>query len=250
MVGLRLIGTFACVLISIPACCGEHSVDTDHKTQSDTAPEYFRARHGYGGGLTQMVDLSKLQGFDAVRTFDGLPKFASKVPGAVGFTAHPDFEKGTRYAHAILWYTKLSSTGDSWALYLFDKTEAQKTPGEARRPAAVAAAEAKVSGKMKAAKDLIAAAGPSGVKLEGADYEEQKVLALAVMRQGGLFQHTGRFGVANCVGCRSVVPGGNPYSCGHGVQGKWHWNCCGATDEISHCQYWELIKAQDDSKQP
>ena len=248
MIRLCVIGVLACVLISIPACVSKQSLVTDHETQSDSVPEHFRASHGYNGGLCEMVDLSELEGFDAVRTIDDLARFASEVPGAVGFTAHPGFENGTRYASAVLWYTNLSSTSSSWALHLFDRTEAQKSPGDAPRAAAVAAAEAKVSGKMKTAKDLIDAGGPGGVKLVG-DSDERKVLALAVMRLGGSFEHTGTFGVANCGWCRSVVSGGNPSRCGHGVQGKEHWNCCGATDKVSHCRYWELIKAQDDRRQ-
>jgi hypothetical protein len=94
---------------------------------------------------------------------------------------------------------------------------------------------------------LIAASGPNGVKLVG-DPDERKVLALAVLRLGGFFDHTGEFAVGRCVGCRSVVSGGNPSSCGLGVQNKKHWNCCGSTNEGGHCEYWKLIKTQDDSK--
>jgi hypothetical protein len=195
-----------------------------------------------------MVYLSELEGFDTVRTIDDLARFASEVPDAIGFTAHPRFEKGMRSADAVLWYTNLSSPRSSWPLYLFDKTEAQKSPGEAPSTVAVAAAEAKVSGKMKEAKELIEASGPSGVKLIG-DYDERKVLALAVMRLGGSFEHTGEFGVTHCHSCRSVVSGGNPSRCGHGIQNKEHWNCCGSTDKVVHCRYWELIKARDDSGQ-
>jgi hypothetical protein len=194
-----------------------------------------------------MVDLGKREGFDAIQTIDDVARFASEVPGAVGFTAHPNFEKGTRYASAVVWYTKLSATGSSWALYLFDKKEAQKNPGDAPRAAAVATAEAKVSGKMNEAKELIAAGGPNGVKLVG-DPDERKVLALAVLRLGGLFEHTGEFAVGRCGGCRSVVSGGNRLSCGLGVQNKKHWNCCGSTNEGGPCEYWKLIKTQDDTK--
>src|SRR5438105_3630344 len=73
-----------------------------------------------------MVDLSKREGFDAIRTLDDVARFASEVPGAVGFTAHPNkFENGPRYASAVVWYTKLSPTESSSFLYLFDKKEAQ-----------------------------------------------------------------------------------------------------------------------------
>jgi hypothetical protein len=194
-----------------------------------------------------MVDLSQREGFDAIRTIDDVARFASEVPGAVGFTAHPDFGNGTRYASAVVWYTKLSPTESSWALYLFDKKEAQKSPGDAPRAAAVAAAEAKVSSKMDEARELIAAGGTNGVKLVG-DPVECKVLALAVLRLGGLFEHTREFAVGRCVECRNVVPGGNPRSCGLDVQNKKHWNCCGSTNEGGYCDYWKLIKTQDDSK--
>lgn len=248
MIRFCVISVLASVLISIPACDKKQNSVADNETQSDSVPEYSRASHGFDGGLTEMVDLSELEGFDTVRTIDDLAQFASKVPGAVGFTAHPHFETGTRYAKAVLWYTNLSSRSSSWALYLFDKSEAQKSPGEAPSSAAAAAAEAKVSGKMKEAKELIEAGGPSGVKLIG-DHDEWKVLALAVIRLGGSFEHTGEFGVAHCLSCRSIVSGGNPSRCGHGVQDKEHWNCCGATDKVVHCRYWELIMAREDSGQ-
>lgn len=205
--------------------------------------DYFRARHGFNGGLEEMVDLSERQGFDAIRTIDDVARFASEVPGAVGFTAHPDFENGTRHASAVVSYTRLSPTQESWVLYLFDKKEAQKNPGDAPRAAALAAAEAKVSSKIDEARELIAAGGTNGVKLVG-----DKVLALAVLRLGGLFGHTGEFAVGRCVGCRSVVSGGNPGSCGLDVQNKKHWNCCGSTNEGGYCDYWKLIKTQDDSR--
>ena len=56
-------------------------------------------------------------------------------------------------------------------LYLFDETEAEKNPGEAPKASTVAAAEAKVSGKLKVAQELIDAGGSDGVKLSG-DYED------------------------------------------------------------------------------
>ena len=109
------------------------------------------------------------------------------------------------------------------------------------------AAEAKVSARVNEAKELIAAGRPNGVKLAG-NHNENKIVALAILRQGGLFEHTGEFTVGRCLACRSVVPGGNPSSCGLGVQGKKHWNCCGSTNEASHCEYWKLLKTQEDSK--
>jgi hypothetical protein len=165
----------------------------------------------------------------------------------MGFTAHPKFENGTRHAWAVVWYTKLSPKKSSLPLYLFNKTEAQKKPGNAPRAEAVAAAEVKVSDKMNEARGLIAAGGPDGVKLVG-DPDERKVLALAVLRLGGLFEHTGEFAVGRCGGCRSVISGGKPSACGVGVQNKKHWNCCGSTAEGGHCVYWKLIKAQDDTQ--
>jgi len=33
-----------------------------------------------------------------------------------------------------------------------------------------------------------------------------------------------------------------------GVLNKKHWNCCGSTNESDQCEYWKLIKTQDDSK--
>jgi hypothetical protein len=181
------------------------------------------------------------KGFDSVRNIDDVAKFAGKVPGAIGFTAHPDFEQGMRYASAILWYTELSSPQNSWPLFLFDETEAKKKPGDKPRSEALAAAEAKVQSKMAMAKELIEASGSRGVKLTG-DPEDQQVLALAIMRLGGSFEHNGEFGTTNCGGCRILVPGGAPFLCGLGVQKKKHWNCCGSTEKKSHCQFWQLIK--------
>jgi len=209
--------------------------------------EYFLASHGFCGGQVEMVDLSKREGFDAIRTIDDVARFASEVPGAVGFTAHPFFENGIRYASAVVWYTKLSPKGLSWSLYLFDKKEAQKNPGDAPLPSAMAAAEAKVSSKMDEARKLVAEGGTNGVKLVGDSYECNHVLALAVLRLGGLFEHMGEFGVGHCRGCRSVVSGGNPEACGLGVQNKKHWNCCGSTKEGGYCDRWKLIKGMDDS---
>lgn len=245
MIRSALIPMSACILVCTADCHLKADSSATQPRTRNQVPEHFRANHGYDGGLREMVDLSKLKGFEAVRTIDDVAKFASEIPGAVGFIVHPHFENGTRYAHAVLWYTKLSSTS-MWALYLFDKKEAQKTPGSAPRAAAVAAAEAKVSGKAKEARALIDAAGPHGVKLVG-DYDERKALAFAVMRLGGSFEHTGQFAVGPCAGCRSCVSGGNPSSCGLGVQNKNHWTCCGSTNEVSQCPYWNRIKAQDDS---
>jgi hypothetical protein len=244
---LTLIGVLACILADTVAgqpVAGSSAAQPGTGTQ---VPKYFRANHGFDGGLVETVDLRKLEGFDDIRTIDQVARFASEVPGAVGFTAHPNFEHGDRYARAVLWYTKLSATGSSWTLYLFDKKEAQKRPGAAPRAGAVAAAEAKVSARMKEARDLIDGGGPNGVKLVG-DYDEQRVLAHAVMRLGGSFVHTGRFAVGPCGSCRSVVPGGNPHSCGLGVQNKKHWTCCGSTNKTGHCQYWKLVNARDGLK--
>ena len=244
---LYIIGLLAGALIAAAGCRRPADASAAQPEMRTRAVEYFRASHGFDGGLQEMVDLSKREGFDAIRTIDDVAGFASEVPGAVGFTVHPNFENGTRYASAVLWYTKLSPTGRSWALYLFDKKEAQKYPGDAPRAAAVAAAEAKVAGKMNEARGLIAAAGPKGVRLVG-DPKERKVLALAVLRLGGVFEHDGGFGVGPCVGCRTVVSGGNPQSCGLGVQNKKHWNCCGSTNQGGYCEYWRLIKTQDGNK--
>ena len=247
MTRLLVIGVLAGILISTAGCRRQSDSAVTQPKTSTRVPNYFRASHGFDGGLQEMVDLSKREGFDTIRTIDDVATFASEVPGAMGFTAHPDFENGTRYASAVVWYTKLSPTKSSWGLYLFDKKEAQKNPGDAPRAAALAVAEAKVSGKMNEARRLIAAGGPNGVKMVG-DFDEQKALALAVLRLGGLFEHTGAFAVGRCGGCRSVVSGGNPGSCGLGVQNKKHWSCCGSTDEGGHCEYWKLIKTQDDTK--
>jgi len=215
--------------------------DTDNSKQ-----EYFRAKHGDGNGLSKMVRLSMRKGFDSVRNIGDVAKFAAKVPGAIGFTAHPHFEQGTRYASAILWYTTLSSPQNSWPFYLFDETEAKKKPGDKPRSEALAAAEAYVQSKMEMAKELIDASGSRGVKLTG----DQQALALAIMRLGGSFEHNGEFGTANfglCGGCRILVPGGTPALCGLGVQKKKHWGCCGSTEKKSHCQFWPLVKAQEGS---
>ncbi|NIS83278.1 MAG: hypothetical protein GTO14_24470 [Anaerolineales bacterium] len=239
---LRLISLVACVLI-VATANGDES-------KGDNGQEYYLADHGCDGGLTEMTDLTKVEGFDKVQTKNDLAKFASKVPGAVGFTAHPQFESGTRYASAVLWYTSLSPSGSSWPLYLFDEAKAKKKPGERPEALAVAAAEAKVTAKSKIAQELIDAGGPNGVKLSGSySYQERKVLALAVMRLEGAFAHPGEFGVGHCGACRSVVAGGNPRRCGLGVRNLNHWNCCGASEDARHCRYWALIKAQDDAEQ-
>ena len=247
MTRFLIVGVLASLLANTAACRGQSDATSNQPEKRNGVPEYFRANHGFGGGLQETVDLRTRKGFEAIQTLDDVARFAAEVPGAVGFSAHPNFEKGTRYARAILWYTKLSRTESSWALYLFDKTEAQKKPGDAPRAAATAAAEAKVSGKLNEARERIAAGGAKGVKLVG-EYQESKFLAMAILRLGGSFEHTGEFTVGRCVGCRSVVPGGNPSSCGLGVQGKTHWNCCGSTNETGHCDYWKVIKAQDESR--
>lgn len=247
MNSLLIIGLLTGLLIGTAGCGRQSDSSVTQPGLRPPAVQYFRANHGFDGGLAEKVDLSKREGFDEIRTLDDVARFASEVPGAVGFTAHPHFETGTRYASAVVSYTRLSPTKSSWVLYLFDKQEAQKNPGDAPRAVAVAAAEAKVSRKMDEARDLIAAGGTNGVKVVGV-LDDSKVLALAVLRLGGLFEHTGEFAVGRCVGCRTVVPGGNPESCGLGVQHKKHWNCCGSTNEGGYCDYWKLIKTQDDSK--
>ena len=164
---LLIIGLLTGILIGAAGCRRQSDSSVTQPEKRTGAVEYFRASHGFSGGLEEMVDLSKREGFDAIRTIDDVARFASEVPGAVGFTAHPDFENGTRYASAVVWYTRLSPTQASWALYLFDKKEALKQPGDAPPAAAVAAAEAKVSSKMDEAGKLIAAGGTNGVKLAG-----------------------------------------------------------------------------------
>ena len=119
-----LISTFGCQL-------GPNNDVTRGTDNSEL--EYFRAKHGDGNGLSKKVPLSVRKGFDSVRNIDDVAKFAAKVPGAIGFTAHPHFEQGTRYASAILWYTTLSSPQNSWPFYLFDETEAKKQPGDKPR---------------------------------------------------------------------------------------------------------------------
>lgn len=214
----------------------------------ENIPRYHLAKHGFNGGFIETVNLTKLKGFDKVLTLRDVAEFASKVPDVIGFIAHPKFESGERYAEAVLWYTKLSPTELSWPLYLLDETEAKKSPGDTPKASAVAAAEAKVSGKLQIARELIAAGGLDGVTLSG-DPEERKILALAVMRLNGFFKHTGEFGAAYCVGCRNVVSGGTPWRCGLGIMNQNHWNCCGASKEVKHCRYWELLKAQKDADQ-
>ena len=242
---LAIITLLVSILISTTGRQLETSSDVTRGTDNSKR-EYFLAKHGFGSGLSEMVDLSMRKGFDSVRNIDDVAKFAAKVPGAIGFTAHPHFEQGMRYASAILWYTELSSPQNSWSLFLFDETEAKKKPGDKPRSEALAAAEAKVHSKMERAKELIEKNGSRGVKLTG-DPEDQQVLALAIMRLGGSFEHNGEFGTTNCVGCRILVSGGAPFLCGLGVQKKKHWGCCGSTEKKSHCQFWQLIKKQNKS---
>jgi hypothetical protein len=242
---LAIITLLVSILISTTGRQLETSSDVTRGTDKSKL-EYFLAMHGFGSGLSEMVDLSMRKGFDSVRNIDDVAKFAAKVPGAIGFTAHPHFEQGMRYASAILWYTELSSPQNSWSLFLFDETEAKKKPGDKPRSEALAAAEAKVHSKMERAKELIEKNGSRGVKLTG-DPEDQQVLALAIMRLGGSFEHNGEFGTKNCGGCRILVPSGAPFLCGLGVQKKKHWGCCGSTEKKSHCQFWQLIKKQNKS---
>ena len=240
---LAIITLLVSILISTTGRQLETSSDVTRGTDNSKR-EYFLAKHGDGSGLSEMVDLSIRKGFDSVRNIDDVAKFAAKVPGAIGFTAHPDFQQGMRYASAILWYTVLSSPQNSWSLYLFDETEAKKKPGDKPRSEALAAAEAYVQSKMEMAKELIDASGSRGVKLTG----DQQALALAIIRLGGSFEHNGEFGTANfglCGGCRILVPGGTPPLCGLGVQKKKHWGCCGSTEKKSHCQFWQWFKKQN-----
>ncbi len=216
--------------------------------KQEKPPRYYQANHGIDGGLEEMVDLSKMEGFEEARTIDDVARLAAKVPGAVGFMAHPLFEMGDRYAIAVLWYSHRSRTESSWPLHLFDEAEAKKRPGEAATPAALVAAELRISAKLPAAQALMDAGGARGVKISPADgdYNEQMVMALAVMRLGGFFAHSGQFGKDDCIGCRNVVRGGTPEKCGLGVKKVKHWNCCGAEAGTNRCRYWELIKAQND----
>ena len=90
MIRLPIIALLVSVLVSMTGC--QHGTSSDATGYTDASkPEYFRAMHGYGGGQNEMVDLSKLEGFDALQTIDDVAKFAAEVPGAIGFTAHPDF---------------------------------------------------------------------------------------------------------------------------------------------------------------
>ena len=239
---LAIITLLVSILISTTGRQLETSSDVTRGTDNSKR-DYFLAKHGDGSGLSEMVDLSIRKGFDSVRNIDDVAKFAAKVPGAIGFTAHPDFQDDTRLASAVIWYTGLSSPQNSWPLYLFDETEAKKKPGDKPRSEALAAAEAKVQSKMTMAKELIEASGSRGVKLTG-DPEDQQVLALAIMRLGGSFEHNGEFGTTDCGGCRILVPGGAPFLC---VQKKKHWSCCGSTEKKSHCQFWQLFKKQNTS---
>ena len=127
--------------------------------------QFTKAEHGYGMGLNEMVALHALAGFSEIHTIADIARSAQRIPGAVGFTAHPDFESGIRYAHAVVWYTIRSPKNQSWPLYLFDRTEALKRPGEPVPPTAIAAAEAKVEAKMPEARQLVAAAGQSDITL-------------------------------------------------------------------------------------
>ena len=67
-----------------------------------------------------MEDLSELSGFSEAKTLADVAALAKTVDRAIGFTAHPDFERGTRYARAVISYTNKSPQSESWALYLFD----------------------------------------------------------------------------------------------------------------------------------
>ena len=220
----------------------------NHAKGEDAAP-YFRANHGFNLGLNEMVDLSEIEGFEKVRRTADLARFASKVPGAVGFTAHPLFENGQQYrlASAVLWYTHLSPANMSWPLELFDEKEAKKQPGEAATEAALAAAEAQISAKLNTAKELIDEGGRSGVLLHGQP-SAHNVIARAVLQLGGEFQHTGKFR-SYCGSCRSVALGGSPTHCGIGIQDQDHWNCCGSINKDGSCRFWELLLAREEAEQ-
>ncbi len=210
-----------------------------------TAPRYYLAKHGFGGGHAEMVDLSKLPGFENIRKLDEIAAFAAKVKGAVGFTAHPGFEAGERYARAVIWYTALSDANLSWQLHLFDESEAAKPPGSEPRPGALQALDALITSKLEDAQKLIDQGGRKGVRLTG-EYAQQKLMAEAVLRLGGHFAHAGTFGEDACLTCRSVVPGGNPAQCGLGVLKVKHWGCCGGAEGETFCHYWEMLKTQED----
>lgn len=218
-------------------------------TAADTQPpKYYEANHGYSGGDIDQVDLSALDGFDQIRRLDQLAAFAAKVPGAIGFTAHPDFEVGKRYAHAIIGYTALSQKNQSWALYLYDKVEAEKPPGTPTSPRAEVAFEMRVQAKLVEAQKLIDEGGEKGVKLTGV-HSKVLPLAYAILRLGGEFEHTGMISADICLGCRTIVPGSNPKKCGLGVARTEHWNCCGQGKNTQHCPYWKLFKAEGDRKE-
>ncbi len=228
-------------IIVLSTALGNHA-------KAENEASYFEANHGFNMGLNEMVDLSEIEGFERVRSTADLARFASKVPGAVGFTAHPSFESGQhRFASAVLWYSHLSPSNMSWRLYLFDEKEAKKQPGEAATEEALAAAEAQISDKLKAAKELIDDGGRRGVILPS-DQKEQNVVARAVLRLGGAFQHMGKFG-ASCGGCRVVILGGSPAHCGLGIKGQDHFNCCGAINKDDFCRYWELLLALEEAEQ-
>lgn len=211
-----------------------------------TNPEYFPAKHGYNGGSENMVDLTELKGFDQVRNLDDIARFARRVPGAIGFTAHPDFENSTRLASAVISYTSLSPTNESWRLYLYDRVEAMKPPGSAPRPGAELAFEERIEAAMDQARKLLAASGAEGVNLRS--NSSDIALAYAVLKLGGTFAHTGEFGTRFCTGCRNIRTGGNPAKCALGVSKVAHWSCCGSTDEDGRCEYWKMLKAEEDRK--
>ena len=215
---------------------------------SEDKPElkYFLAKHGFSGGSQNMVNLSKLAGFDQVRNLDDIARFARRVPGAIGFTAHPNFENGTRYASAMISYTSLSPTNESWKLYLYDRAEAEKLPGSAPTAAAELTFEVRIQAAMAEARKLIDSSGADGVILRG--HGEDVPLAHAVMRLGGTFAHTGEFGTRFCTGCRNILKGGTPAKCPLGVLKIGHWSCCGSTDGAGHCEYWKMWKAEEDRK--
>lgn len=229
-----------------------HFVSAGHGNETGRANEQpmLPANHG-PGGLCKTVHLTEMEGFDKVRTISDLARFASTVPGAVGFISHPGFGDEDRDAHAVLWYTSLCPTNQSWPLYLFEEREAMKKPGKVPTDFALGAAEAAVSAKLESAQKLIDAGGQDGVVLPGnpltvQSAEEEDVLACAVIRLGGFFKHDGKFGVL-CGGCRSVVPGGTPRQCGLGLKAQKHWSCCGAGEQEKRCRSWGLRFAHEEA---
>src|SRR6185436_13824263 len=120
-----LLGTlFACVFLVATTACVEK--------RKESGLKYHRAKHGYSGGVTEMIDLARVEGFDKVLAIEDLAAFASKVPGAVGFTAHSNFESGVRHARAVLWYTNCPHLSHHGHYIFLTKPKRRSIP--ARRP--------------------------------------------------------------------------------------------------------------------